>query len=88
MNQQQLINLATKHGLIILTEDFPKTNPNHQRLLSKLEKFYEAIQGDTPTDEQIMQLWSTIPAQGDPTGKAFALKFGRGVLNNFRAFPN
>lgn len=41
MNQQQLINLATKHGLIILTEDFPKTNPNHQRLLSKLEKFYE-----------------------------------------------
>ena len=41
MNQQQLIDLATKHGLIILTEDFPKTNPNHQRLLSKLEKFYE-----------------------------------------------
>lgn len=41
MNQQVLIALATKHGLIILTEDFPKTNPNHQRLLAKLEKFYE-----------------------------------------------
>lgn len=44
MNQQQLIDLATKHGLIILTGDFPKTNPNHQRLLSKLEKFAENIQ--------------------------------------------
>ena len=44
MNQQQLIDLATKHGLIILSEDFPKTNPNHQRLLSKLEKFYENVQ--------------------------------------------
>ncbi len=43
MNQQQLIDLATKHGLIILTEDFPKTNPNHQRLLSKLEKFAEEV---------------------------------------------
>lgn len=44
MNQQQLIDLATKHGLIFLTEEHPKTNPNHQRLLSKLEKFAEAIQ--------------------------------------------
>ena len=43
MNQQQLIDLATKHGLIILTEDFPKTNPNHQRLLSKLRNFYEEV---------------------------------------------
>ena len=41
MNQQQLIDLATKHGLIFLTEEHPKTNPNHQRLLSKLEKFAE-----------------------------------------------
>lgn len=44
MNQQELIGLATKHGLITLTEDFPKTNPNHQRLLSKLEKFTENVQ--------------------------------------------
>ena len=41
MNQQQLIGLATKHGLIFLTEEHTKTNPNHQRLLSKLEKFAE-----------------------------------------------
>ena len=44
MNQQQLIDLATKHGLIILTEDFPKTTPNHQRLLSRLEKFAAEIE--------------------------------------------
>ena len=43
MNQQELIDLASKHGLIILTEDFPKTNPNHQRLLSRLEKFTEEV---------------------------------------------
>lgn len=41
MNQQQLIDLSTKHGLIILTDEHPKTLPTHQRLLSKLEKFYE-----------------------------------------------
>ena len=41
MNQQQLINLATKLGLLMKVEDFPKTLPAHQRLLSKLEKFYE-----------------------------------------------
>lgn len=44
MNQQQLINLATKHGLIFLTEEQPKTNPNHQRLLSKLGKFAAEIE--------------------------------------------
>ena len=43
MNQQQLIDLATKHGLIFLTEEHPKTNPNHQRLLSKLEKFAMSV---------------------------------------------
>lgn len=43
MNQQQLIDLVTKHGLIFLTEEHPKTNSNHQRLLSKLEKFYEEV---------------------------------------------
>ena len=41
--QQQLINLATKHGLIILSDEHPKTLPAHQRLLSKLEKFYEEV---------------------------------------------
>ena len=44
MNQQQLIDLATKHGLIFLTDEHPKTLPAHQRLLSKLEKFAENIQ--------------------------------------------
>lgn len=32
------------------------------------------------TEQQLMDIWAKIPPQGDPTGRKFAVAFGRAVL--------
>jgi len=32
------------------------------------------------TEAQIIEIWKSLPAQGDPTGKKFAIKFAQEVL--------
>ena len=31
------------------------------------------------TEEEIIQIWNSIPPQGDPTGKKFAVKFAQAL---------
>lgn len=31
------------------------------------------------TEEEIIQIWNSIPPQGDPTGKKFAVKFAQEI---------
>lgn len=35
------------------------------------------------TEEEIIQIWNSIPHQGDPTGKKFAVKFAEAVINTY-----
>ena len=37
------------------------------------------------TEQEIMRIWNNLPAQGDPTGKKFALKFAQELLAYARA---
>lgn len=32
------------------------------------------------TEQQLMDIWAKIPPQGDPTGKKFAVAFGKTIL--------
>ena len=32
------------------------------------------------TEQQLMDIWAKIPPQGDPTGKKFAVAFGKAIL--------
>lgn len=36
------------------------------------------------TEEEIIQIWNSIPPQGDPTGKKFAVKFAEAVLEKYQ----
>ena len=31
------------------------------------------------TEEEIIQIWNSIPPQGDPTGKKFAVRFAQEI---------
>ena len=32
------------------------------------------------TEEEIIKIWNSIPPQGDPTGKKFAVKFAEALI--------